>query len=79
MTTITFTQTSMQTGKFISLKEFANEKEAFNYFHQKADELGYDNMTEDVNSVRRLYEVGGIGHDYRLELEVATFTGNPTL
>lgn len=78
MKNITLTQTSIQTGNVISLKEFANEKEAFDYFHHKADELGYHNMTEDVNSVRRLYEVGGIGHDYRLELEVATFIGNPT-
>ena len=71
MATITFTKTSMQTGNVVSLKEFSTEKEGMSFFHEVADELNYHNMTEDVNSARRLYEMGGLGHDYRIELEIA--------
>ena len=71
MITITFTKTSMATGDVVKIKEFSTEKEGMSFFHEVADELNYHNMTEDVNSARRLYEIGGLGYDYRIELEIA--------
>jgi hypothetical protein len=70
MTTITITKTSMSTGNTIFMREFTSEKKAISVFKEIANELDYDNKTEVQNSISKIISVGGIGHDFRLELEI---------
>lgn len=70
MKSIILTKTSMATGNVVSMVEFGTKKKGIEAFNETADSLGYENSSIDENSVRELHECGGIGHDYRLELEI---------
>lgn len=60
----------MATGNTVKVLDFASPKKAISEFKKMADELGYDNITEESNSIGNKMEAGGIGHDFRLELYI---------
>lgn len=66
----TVTKTSMATGNVVELIDFTSEKKAILTFKQMADELGYINLTEERKDYGVKMDVGGIGHDYKLELYI---------
>lgn len=66
----------MATGNVVKVLDFSSEKKAISEFKKMADELGYDNFTEEKKDFGRKMEVGGIGQDYRLELEINTLVAD---
>lgn len=70
MKTITFTKTSMQSGNVVKFIEFTNTKKAVNHFAEVVSELSYGNQTSNENSISKKLEAGGVGYDYRVELEI---------
>jgi hypothetical protein len=63
----TFTKTSKSTGNVVRMQEFQKEKDALQYFHNEAKELGYK-VTERDNGF-----LVADGKDYEIELQWDNF------
>lgn len=68
-TIYTVTKSSMNTGKSVKSTDFTTQKEATEYYNELVSELGYESKELDNGFL----EAGGIGHDFRIELEWNNF------
>lgn len=68
-TVYTVTKSSMITGNRVKSVDFTSLKEAMTYFNEIVSDLVYEYKELDNGFL----EAGGIGHDFRIELEWNNF------